>query len=248
MSNLTQHNLTVNNISKSYKGRSIICDVSISVKSSEIVGLLGPNGAGKTTCFYIVSGLIKTDSGSIFLDDKNISKLSIDKRALLGISYLSQETSIFRGLSVEDNIAAVLQTNRKLDKKQIKDKVDELLTKFKITHISKLMGIALSGGERRRVEIARVLAMNPKFVLLDEPFAGIDPIAVADLQNLIYGLKDNNIGVLITDHNFRELLDTCDHSYVLSDGNIIANGDKKNILKNNIVQQVYLGESNANNS
>ncbi len=237
-----QHNLVVNNINKSYKNRIVVDNVSLEVNSGDVVGLLGPNGSGKTTCFHIISGLIKSNSGNVFLNHKKINKLPIDKRALLGIGYLSQEASIFRGLSVVDNIMAVLQTQKKLKKKPRLAKLQQLLDEFNINHIRNSMGISLSGGERRRVEIARILAIEPRFILLDEPFAGIDPISVADLQGLIYNLKNKNIGILITDHNFRELLDTCDHSYVLSEGKIIANGNKENILKNKQVQKVYLGE------
>ncbi len=237
-----QHNLIINNISKSYKYRTVVDNVSLKIKSGDVVGLLGPNGSGKTTCFQIISGLIKANSGDIFLDNKKLNKLPIDKRSLLGIGYLSQEASIFRGLSVVDNIMAVLQTQKKIKKKQRLEQLEQLLDEFNIASIRNLMGVSLSGGERRRVEIARILAIKPRFILLDEPFSGVDPISITDLQNLIYNLKNKNIGILITDHNFRELLDTCDYSYVLNEGKIISEGSKENILKNKQVQKVYLGE------
>jgi lipopolysaccharide export system ATP-binding protein len=235
--------LSVQNISKSYSGRAVVSDVSFSVKSGEVVGLLGPNGAGKTTCFYIACGLVKANSGQVVLNKHQINHLPMHKRAKLGLGYLPQEPSIFRKLSVEDNIMAVLEFNSALDKTQKKHRLAELLAEFHIEHIRHLDGLALSGGERRRVEIARALAMSPKFVLLDEPFAGVDPISVGDIQNIIFHLKDEGIGVLITDHNYREMLDTCDHSYVLHQGAIIAEGDKKQILEHQKVREVYLGEN-----
>ncbi len=238
----TQHSLNVTNISKSYSGREIVSDVSFFVQSGEIVGLLGPNGAGKTTCFYIACGLVKTDSGQVILNNHKVDHLPMHKRAKLGLGYLPQEPSIFRKLSVEDNIMAVLELNQDLDKATKKRRLEELLEEFNIGHIRKINGLSLSGGERRRVEIARALAMNPKFILLDEPFAGVDPISVGDIQQIIFHLKSKGIGILITDHNYREMLDTCDHSYVLHGGSIITEGSKEQILNNDKVREVYLGE------
>ncbi len=236
--------LTVTNISKKYARRKVVSDVSFEVKLGEIVGLLGPNGAGKTTCFYIACGLVRADKGEVFINNVKVSKMPMHKRAKLGLGYLPQEPSIFRKLSVEDNISAVLEFNTTLNKSQRKYRLDELLSEFNIEHIRHINGLSLSGGERRRVEIARALAMDPKFVLLDEPFAGVDPISVGDIQQIIFHLRDKGIGVLITDHNYREMLDTCDHSYVLHAGSIIAKGDKQTILNNAEVKKVYLGESN----
>ncbi len=241
---MATHALIAKNISKTYHKRQVVDHVSLTVKSGEVVGLLGPNGAGKTTCFYMISGLIKLGSGQILLNKHLIHKLPIDKRALLGIGYLPQEPSIFRRLSVENNIMAVLQIHKGWHKAKRLARLESLLEEFNIVGIRNSLGISLSGGERRRVEVARVLAMNPKFILFDEPFAGIDPIALGHLQKLIYMLKKQNIGILITDHNYREILDICDHSYVLSEGRIIAQGAKADILKHKEVQNVYLGESN----
>lgn len=236
--------LTVTNISKKYARRKVVSDVSFEVKLGEIVGLLGPNGAGKTTCFYIACGLVRADKGEVFINNVKVSKMPMHKRAKLGLGYLPQEPSIFRKLSVEDNISAVLEFNITLNKAQRKYRLDELLSEFNIEHIRHINGLSLSGGERRRVEIARALAIDPKFVLLDEPFAGVDPISVGDIQQIIFHLRDKGIGVLITDHNYREMLDTCDYSYVLHAGSIIAKGDKQTILNNAEVKKVYLGESN----
>ncbi len=238
------HSLSIKNISKSYGGRMVVQDVSFEVKSGEIVGLLGPNGAGKTTCFYITSGLLKPNSGLVDLNNQDISHLPIDKRAELGLAYLPQEPSIFRGLSVSDNIMAVLEIRKDWNKNKQQRRLKEILAEFRIEYIAHTMGLSLSGGERRRVEVARIIAMNPKFILLDEPFAGVDPIAVGDLQQLIFNLKDKGIGVLITDHNFREMLDTCCRTYVLSDGHIIAHGDKQAILSCPKVKENYLGHTN----
>ncbi|SMN10665.1 Lipopolysaccharide ABC transporter, ATP-binding protein LptB [uncultured Candidatus Thioglobus sp.] len=238
-----QHSLNISNISKTYSGRDVVSDVSFFVQGGEVVGLLGPNGAGKTTCFYIACGLVKTGSGQVALNDRRIDHLPMHKRAKLGLGYLPQEASIFRKLSVEDNIMAVLELNDALDKGERKSRLEELLSEFHIEHIRNLKGLSLSGGERRRVEIARALAMNPKFVLLDEPFAGVDPISVGDIQQIIFHLKEQGIGVLITDHNYREMLDTCDHSYVLHNGRIIAEGSKEQILDNDRVREVYLGKN-----
>lgn len=235
--------LSAQHLRKKYAGREVVSDVSFEVKSGEIVGLLGPNGAGKTTCFYMACGLVRADKGKVFLGKKEIGKLPMHKRAKLGLGYLPQEASIFRKLSVEDNILAVLELNESLDEAERGHRLEELLAEFHIEHIRHIEGQSLSGGERRRVEIARALAMDPKFVLLDEPFAGVDPISVGDIQTIINHLKDKGIGVLITDHNYREMLDTCDHSYVLHNGVIIAKGNKSEILSNREVKTVYLGES-----
>ena len=240
---MQKNTLTVKNIRKKYAQREVVSSVSFEVKGGEIVGLLGPNGAGKTTCFYIACGLVRADEGQVFIGDTQVSKLPMHKRAKLGLGYLPQEPSVFRKLSVEDNIMAVLELNLQLKRKQRKHRLEELLAEFNIEHIRHIDGLSLSGGERRRVEIARALAMSPKFVLLDEPFAGVDPISVGDIQQIIFHLRDKGIGVLITDHNYREMLDTCDHSYVLHDGMIIARGNKEEILSNEDVKKVYLGES-----
>ncbi len=242
---MKENALIVQNIQKKYAQREVVSDVSFKVRAGEIVGLLGPNGAGKTTCFYIACGLIRADKGQVFINQHKVSKLPMHKRAKLGLGYLPQEPSIFRKLSVEDNIMAVLELNSKLKRKQRKHRLEELLVEFNIGHIRHIDGLSLSGGERRRVEIARALATDPKFILLDEPFAGVDPISVADIQQIIYHLRDKGIGVLITDHNYREMLDTCDYSYVLNDGQIIAKGNKVEILSNKDVKKVYLGESNS---
>ncbi len=237
-----QHVLQIKNIYKKYSGRVVVEDASFFVQSGEVVGLIGPNGAGKTTCFYIACGLVKADKGQVFINQYDISKTPMHKRAQMGIGYLPQEPSIFRKLSVEDNILALLENNDKLNKNQQKHRLEELLSEFHIEHIRHNEGLSLSGGERRRVEIARSLALDPSFILLDEPFAGVDPISVADIQVIIRHLRDKNIGVLITDHNYREMLDTCDHSYVLNAGKIIAKGDKEKILSNRLVKTMYLGE------
>ena len=235
--------LSIKKISKEYDSKKIVSNVSIEVNTGEVIGLLGPNGAGKTTCFYMITGLISPESGKIYMNNKNITKLSIDERANLGIGYLAQEPSIFRGLSVNDNILAILEQREDINKEERKEKLLELLKTFNIEHIKNTMGISLSGGERRRAEIARALASNPKFILLDEPFAGIDPISVIDIQDIIKKLKKNNIGILITDHNVRETLDVCDRSYILNNSKIIAEGKSKEILSNEKVQKVYLGEN-----
>ncbi|TEU21951.1 MAG: LPS export ABC transporter ATP-binding protein [Gammaproteobacteria bacterium] len=234
--------LEIKKVYKSYSGRTVVDDVSFFVQSGEVVGLIGPNGAGKTTCFYIACGLVRADKGRVFINEFDVSKTPIHKRAHMGIGYLPQEPSIFRKLSVEDNIMALLENNKKLNKKQRQHRLEELLTEFNIQHIRHIEGLSLSGGERRRVEIARSLALDPKFILLDEPFAGVDPISVKDIQNIIHHLRDRDIGVLITDHNYREMLDTCDHSYVLNAGKVIAKGDKEEVLSNRTVKTVYLGE------
>ena len=240
---LTFDMLEVKNIHKKYAQREVVNDVSFSVKAGEIVGLLGPNGAGKTTCFYITCGLVRSNKGEVFLNHKSIGHMPMHKRANLGLGYLPQEPSIFRKLSVEDNIMAVLELNKSLPAKQRKNRLEELLSEFNVENVRHIKGITLSGGERRRVEIARSLAMDPKFILLDEPFSGIDPISVGDIQEIIYQLRDKGIGILITDHNYREMLDTCNYSYVLHSGKIIAQGDKESILTNDDVKKVYLGEN-----
>jgi len=238
----TKNILSVQNIKKIYSKRKVVSSVSFSVESGEIVGLLGPNGAGKTTCFYITCGLVRANAGNIFINDIEITNLPIHKRALMGIGYLPQEPSIFRTLSVEDNIMSMLELNNSLSENNRIEKLESLLDEFKISHIRKNIGQSLSGGERRRTEIARSLATDPKFILLDEPFAGVDPISVGDIQSMIFHLKDKGIGVLITDHNYREMLDTCDHSYVINSGKIIAEGSKEEILSNSEVKKFYLGE------
>ena len=235
--------LDVIKISKSYDSKKIVSNVSIEVNTGEVIGLLGPNGAGKTTCFYMITGLISPESGKIYINKKNITDLSIDERANLGIGYLAQEPSIFRGLSVNDNIFSILEQREDISDKEKKEKLSNLLKTFNIEHIKNTLGVSLSGGERRRAEIARALASDPKFILLDEPFAGIDPISVIDIQEIIKKLKNNKIGILITDHNVRETLDVCDRSYILNNSKIIAEGESKEILDNEQVQKVYLGEN-----
>ena len=212
------------------------------VKQGEAVGLLGPNGAGKTTCFYMIVGLVNCNSGHILLDSLDITKMPMYQRARLGIGYLPQEASIFRKLTVTENIMAILQTRKQLNEQQRQDKLEHLLEEFNISHIKDNLGMSLSGGERRRVEIARALAAEPQFILLDEPFAGVDPISVGDIKKIIIHLKERGIGVLITDHNVRETLDVCEHAYIVSHGEIIAEGDSDQILANQKVRDVYLGE------
>ncbi|WP_022956572.1 LPS export ABC transporter ATP-binding protein [Perlucidibaca piscinae] len=234
--------LRVDNLAKSYKGRCVVKDVSLSVESAQIVGLLGPNGAGKTTSFYMIVGLVPMDRGRIQLDGEDLSHLPMHGRARKGIGYLPQEASIFRKLSVEHNILAILETRKDLDKAAREAKLESLLEEFHITHIRKSLGMSLSGGERRRVEIARALASDPQFILLDEPFAGVDPISVADIKGIITHLKQRGIGVLITDHNVRETLDICEKAYIVSAGVEIAEGTPEEILANPLVREVYLGE------
>ena len=233
--------LRINNLVKKYKSRTVVDDATFDVNSGEVVGLLGPNGAGKTTCFYMVVGLVKADKGSIHLDDKDITRLPMHSRAKNGVGYLPQEASVFRKLSVEDNIMAVLETKKNLSKKQRIEKLDSLIDDLQVDHIRKNTGLSLSGGERRRVEIARALASDPAFVLLDEPFAGVDPISVIEIQKIVKHLINRNIGVLITDHNVRETLGICDRAYILSSGKIIAQGQPDDILSNEEVREVYLG-------
>ncbi len=232
--------LSAHNLSKIYDKKTVIKNVSFDVKQNEVVAILGPNGAGKTTSFYMLVGLVLPNSGDVFLNDTNITKMPIHQRAKLGISYLPQEVSIFRGLTVEQNIMAVLEIVEKNPKKQ-QEKLEQLLNEFSIIHIRKSHALSLSGGERRRVEIARAIATNPAFILLDEPFAGIDPIAVADIRQMVLHLKDRGIGVLITDHNVRETLLVVDRAYIIYDGAVLASGDKQTIINNETVKKVYLG-------
>lgn len=228
-------------LEKTYKNRKVVRDVSVKISSGEVAGLLGPNGAGKTTSFYMIVGLIQGDSGQIILDQHDITRRPMHERARLGISYLPQESSIFRKLTVEQNIMAILQLRTELSKEQKQAHLEQLLQEFHIGHLKKSNGYTLSGGERRRVEIARALAMEPRFILLDEPFAGIDPISVIDIKRMILHLKDRGIGVLITDHNVRETLDICQNAYIVSEGRIIAEGAPQDILQNKQVREVYLG-------
>ena len=234
--------LSAENIEKSYKGRKVVKSISISVKQGEIVGLLGPNGAGKTTSFYMIVGLIKPQLGRILLDDIDITSFPMYKRAQNGIGYLAQEASVFRKLSVEDNILSVLQLS-KLSKKEQKEKTDALLEEFGLTHIRKSRGDLLSGGERRRTEIARALATNPKFLLLDEPFAGVDPVAVEDIQKIVAHLKKKNIGILITDHNVQETLAITDKTFLMFEGSILKAGTPEELAKDGMVRKVYLGKN-----
>ncbi|QYJ86691.1 LPS export ABC transporter ATP-binding protein [Shewanella mesophila] len=239
---MTDMTLKAVNLAKSYKSRAVVQDVSLTVRTGQIVGLLGPNGAGKTTTFYMVVGLVQSDKGRIFIDEDDLTLDPMHLRARKGIGYLPQEASIFRKLSVRDNIMAVLQTRRELSNDQREEQLEHLLEEFHITHIRDSQGMALSGGERRRVEIARALAANPKFILLDEPFAGVDPISVIDIKKIIEQLKNRGLGVLITDHNVRETLDVCEKAYIVSHGNLIAEGTPAEILDNQQVRAVYLGE------
>ena len=234
--------LKAENLVKIYKNRRVVNDVSFEVGQGEIVGLLGPNGAGKTTSFYQIVGLIKPHSGRVFLDNKDITKLPMYKRAKLGIGYLAQEASVFRQMSVEDNILSVLQFT-KLSKAEQLNKMEDLLEEFGLNHIRKSKGISLSGGERRRTEIARALAVDPKFILLDEPFAGVDPIAVEDIQHVVSKLKDRNIGILITDHNVRETLSITDRAYLLFEGSILKSGTADELVSDEQVRKVYLGKN-----
>ena len=233
--------LSAQNLAKNFKGRDVVKDVSIEICQSQIVGLLGPNGAGKTTCFYMIVGLIQADSGRVLLDQKDMTQLPIHDRARHGLSYLPQESSIFRNLTVEENVLAILQARQELSREQIEEKLEQLLEEFSIEHIRHSKGMSLSGGERRRTEIARTLATDPKFILLDEPFAGVDPISVSDIKTIINQLKDRGIGILLTDHNVRETLDICEKAYIVSEGHVIANGDADAILSNEKVRSVYLG-------
>ena len=235
--------LSAKHLAKIYSGRKVVSDVSLEVNVGEIVGLLGPNGAGKTTSFYMIVGLVAADGGEISLNEHDITSMAMHERANLGIGYLPQEASIFRKLSVEDNIMAILELNPKLDKRQREEKMAGFLEEFQITHIQKSLGMSLSGGERRRVEIARALANDPKFILLDEPFAGVDPISVGEIKKVIQHLRDRGLGVLITDHNVRETLDVCERAYIVESGKLLAEGSPDEILNNQQVREVYLGDN-----
>ncbi len=237
--------LCAKHLAKSYKSRQVVRDVSIEVSTGQIVGLLGPNGAGKTTTFYMIVGLVPLDKGEIHIDQLDITYQPMHERARRGIGYLPQEASIFRKLTVYENLIAILQTRKELSRAQQEQAADELLDDFSINHIRNNLGMSLSGGERRRVEIARALAANPKFILLDEPFAGVDPISVNDIKKIIYQLKERDIGVLITDHNVKETLDVCEVAYIVSHGELIASGSADEILANQTVRDVYLGEQFA---
>ncbi|MBS0498495.1 MAG: LPS export ABC transporter ATP-binding protein [Gammaproteobacteria bacterium] len=233
--------LKANNLKKRYKSRTVVQDVSFSLGSGEVIGLLGPNGAGKTTCFYMIVGLVPLDGGGIYLNDQDLGQLAIHQRAKLGLSYLPQEASIFRRMTVEENILAVLELQN-FDEDTKQRHLDDLLHDLHISHLRDNSAISLSGGERRRVEIARALASQPRFILLDEPFAGVDPIAVIDIQKVIAFLKEREIGVLITDHNVRETLGICDRAYIISEGHVLAQGKPEEIIDNEKVREVYLGE------
>lgn len=240
--------LQATGLRKTYGKRTVVHDVSLTVESGEVVGLLGPNGAGKTTSFYMIVGIVPTDSGRILIDDVDITSMPMHKRAQLGLSYLPQDASVFRRLTVEQNIRAVLElqtqeNGRRLSSAQINQNLESLIDELQIGHIQKNTAISLSGGERRRVEIARALATRPRFILLDEPFAGVDPIAVIEIQRIIQFLKSRNIGVLITDHNVRETLGICDRAYIISDGNVLTSGHPSDIITNEAVRQVYLGKN-----
>ncbi len=233
--------LEIKEIGKKYGNRLVLRKASLTLKKGEVVGLLGPNGAGKTTCFYIISGLIKPDYGHVTLDGQDITNLPMYHRSQLGIGYLPQESSVFRGLTVAQNIMAILEVVEPIVSEREK-RLEELLAEFSITHLQNVMAINLSGGERRRVEIARAIAANPEYILLDEPLAGIDPIAIADIRDLVYHLKDKNIGVLITDHNVRETLGIVDRTYIIYDGEVLIEGTKEEIISHEVVRRVYLGE------
>ena len=234
--------LEITNLKKRFKDREVVRKVSIKIEQGEVVGLLGPNGAGKTTCFYMIVGLIKTDFGQIRLDGNSLTNLAIDKRAKFGLAYLPQDSSIFKKLSVEQNLLSILQIRADLSNREQKFKLEQLLEEFNLTHIRKNQGMSLSGGERRRTEIARTLATEPKFILLDEPFAGVDPISVNDIKQIISQLTSRDIGILLTDHNVRETLDICERAYIVNEGLIIAEGHTEDILNNQKVRDVYLGE------
>ncbi|MEK9823760.1 MAG: LPS export ABC transporter ATP-binding protein [Gammaproteobacteria bacterium] len=235
--------LEAKNLAKSYRGHEVVQDVSLSVASGEIVGLLGPNGAGKTTCFYMIVGSITHDRGSVSIDGADITDFAVHQRARKGIGYLPQEASVFRKLSVRDNLLAILELRSDLQPAERAEQAEQLMADFRINHIQNNLGLSLSGGERRRVEIARALATQPSFILLDEPFAGVDPISVNDIKDIVRHLTDRGIGVLITDHNVRETLDICDKAYIVSEGHIIAEGSAQSILDNDQVKAVYLGEN-----
>jgi lipopolysaccharide export system ATP-binding protein len=235
--------LRATNLAKSFRGRPVVRDVSLAVHSAQVVGLLGPNGAGKTTCFYMIVGIIRADRGRITIDGRDIIRLPMHERARRGIGYLPQEASIFRKLTVGDNLMAILETRRDLDKARRRARRDELLEEFHVAHLRDSLGQSLSGGERRRVEIARALATEPAFILLDEPFAGVDPISVSDIKQIIRHLQDRGIGVLITDHNVRETLDICEMAYIVGEGQIIAAGTPQEVLNDPRVRKVYLGDA-----
>ena len=241
MSEAPNLKLSAQSLRKKYKARAVVEDVSFEVKSGEVVGLLGPNGAGKTTCFYMIVGLVPADGGEVYIDDTRLTHLPMHNRARQGLSYLPQEASIFRKLTVEENIRAVLEL-LDLPEPELSDRLESLLGELHIAHVRHINAAALSGGERRRVEIARALATNPRFILLDEPFAGVDPIAVLEIQKIIRFLKERGIGVLITDHNVRETLGICDHAYIISAGHVLAAGSSAEIVANESVRKVYLGE------
>jgi len=239
---MTDIKLIAKGLAKAYKGRRVVKNVSLEVNAGQIVGLLGPNGAGKTTSFYMIVGLVPSDDGQIILNGEDLTIEPMHERARRGIGYLPQEASIFRKLTVYDNIMAILQTKKQLSEIEREEKLEQLLEEFNISHIKDNLGMSLSGGERRRVEIARALAADPKFILLDEPFAGVDPISVGDIKKIILHLKQRGIGILITDHNVRETLDVCEHAYIVSHGELIAEGNAEQILTNKQVRDVYLGE------
>ncbi len=234
--------LKASNLAKAYKGREVVQDVSLELESGHVVGLLGPNGAGKTTCFYMIVGIVRADRGTIILNGEDITSLPMHERARRGIGYLPQEASIFRKLSVGDNILAILETRPDLNRKQRLERRDQLMEEFHVQHLRDNLGQSLSGGERRRIEIARALATEPNFILLDEPFAGVDPISVVDIKQIINHLRDRGIGVLITDHNVRDTLDICEKAYIVGEGHIIAEGSAEAILANEAVRRVYLGD------
>jgi len=239
---MTPVRLAAEHLGKRYGSRTVVRDVSLHINSGEVVGLLGPNGAGKTTCFYMVVGLVPADQGTITLEGRDLTRLPMHERARLGIGYLPQEASVFRKLTVADNIMAILETRKELTPQQREQRLDGLLGELHIHHIRDSVGMALSGGERRRVEIARALAMEPRFILLDEPFAGVDPISVIDIQGIVNHLTELGIGVLITDHNVRETLRICERAYILSEGGVIAEGRPQTLMENQKVKEVYLGQ------
>ena len=234
--------LVAQHLAKAYGGRPVVKDVSLEVSEGEIVGLLGPNGAGKTTCFYMIVGLVDADAGDIQLDNQSLMRLPMHRRARAGIGYLPQEASVFRQLTVKDNLLAILETRSELTRKTRDSIAEALLEEFSVSHLAHSLGQALSGGERRRVEIARALATEPRVILLDEPFAGVDPISISDIKSIITHLKERNIGVLITDHNVRETLDICERAYIVGEGHVIASGTPTEVLANDRVRNTYLGE------
>jgi lipopolysaccharide export system ATP-binding protein len=234
--------LTANKLAKAYRGREVVQDVSLQIESGQVVGLLGPNGAGKTTCFYMIIGIVRADRGTISLNEEDITALPMHERARRGIGYLPQEASIFRKLTVGDNLLAILETRPDLNRQQRRERCESLLEEFHVGHLRDSLGQALSGGERRRIEIARALAMEPDFILLDEPFAGVDPISVNDIKQIINHLRERGIGVLITDHNVRDTLDICERAYIVGEGHIIADGAAEDVLSNAQVRKTYLGE------